>query len=257
MEKIKTKIIRQKNRALVLSFADSLKMVEQIHRQSGGNEVPRDSLKPIIGSKPTSSLYDRKLATLKAYGLIDVVGDRVSLTPLGKTYAMPISPEAKQQAMLQIFRKVPLFDGLLSRYEGKPLEINEFFHNLVAHDFEIPPEDVATWIKDFIEGARLAGVLTSEGGQDVIRCLPGSAGAPSPKPQGGASEMEQLEELHEQSGEVVSFRVLGAKTQINIPDKIDPELLKETYFATDDFLEMLRRKYKRLTAKDIDSKKNN
>ena len=55
----------------------------------------------------------------------------------------------------------------------------------------------------------------------------------------------------------MSFRVLGAKTQQNIPDKIDPELLKETYFATDDFLETLRRKYKRLTGKEIESTEDN
>ncbi len=60
------------------------------------------------------------------------------------------------------------------------------------------------------------------------------------------------EEVQEQSEGVVSLRILGGKTQMNIPDKIDPELLKETYFATDDVLEMMRRKYKRLTGNDID-----
>lgn len=246
---------RLKNRALAVNFADAFRMVEQIHRQGGGNEVPKDSLKPIIGSKPTSSLYDRKLAALKAYGLIDVHDERVSLSSVGKAYAMPISPEAKKQAMLQAFRKIPLFDGLLSRYEGKPLEINEFFHNLVAHDFEIPADDVGTWIKDFIDGARLVGILTSEGGHDVVR-LPSAAGAPSPKIQGEAPAMEHLEEVHEQSVEMVSLKILGGKTQINIPEKIDPNLLKETYFATDDALEMMRRKYKRLTGKDIESEEN-
>jgi len=236
---------RHKNRALAVNFADALKMVEQIHRQGGGNEVPKDSLKPIIGSKPTSSLFHRKLAALKSYGLIDVHKERVSLSPLGKTYAMPISPEAKRQAMLQAFRKIPLFDGLLSRYEGKPLEINEFFHNLVAHDFDIPSDDVATWIKDFIDGARLAGVLTSEGGEDVVR-LPGSAGAPSFKPKGGAPAMEP-EEIQEQLGDLVSLRILGAKTHLDIPDKIAEKLLVETIGATEDALEHLRRKLSRLT----------
>ena len=94
-------------------------MVEQIHRQGGGNEVPKDSLKPIIGSKPTSSLYDRKMAVLKAYGLIEVQDERVSLSPLGKAYAMPISPEGKQQAVLQAFMKIPLFDGLVSGSRGR------------------------------------------------------------------------------------------------------------------------------------------
>lgn len=243
---------RRKNRAIALGLADALRMVEQIHRQGGGGGVPRNSLESIIDSKPTSSLYDRKLAALKSYGLIETQGNMVSLSPLGKAYATPISSENKKQSALQAFRNIPLFDGLLSRFEGKPLPaINEFFHNLVADAYSVPHEEVAKWIREFIEGAKFADILISEEGQEVVR-LPGSVGAPSPKPQGGAPAME-TEEVHEQSGEVVSLRILGGKTQINIPDKIDPELLKETFFATDDVLEMMRRKYKRLTGEDIDT----
>ncbi len=248
------KMTRRKNRAIALGLADALRMVEQIHRQGGGGGVPRNSLESIIASKPTSSLYDRKLAALKSYGLIETQGDMISLSPLGVAYATPVSPENKKQSALQAFRNIPLFDGLLIRFEGKPLPaINEFFYNLVAQSFKVPHEETSKWIREFIDGAKFADILVSEDGQEVVR-LPGSVGAPNP--QGGAPEME-LEELQGQSGEVVSFRVLGAKTQQNIPDKIDPELLKETYFATDDFLETLRRKYKRLTGKEIESTEDN
>lgn len=251
------KTTRRKNRAIALGLADALRMVEQIHRQGGGGAVPRNSLESIIESKQTSSLYDRKLAALKSYGLIEAQGDMVSLSPLGKAYATPTSAENKKHSALQAFRNIPLFEGLLSRFEEKPLPaINEFFLNLVAETYSVPHEEVSKWIREFYDGAKFTVVLITEDGQEVVR-LPGSVGAPSLKTQGGAPVMEQLEEMQDQSEEVVSFRVLGAKTQTNIPDKIDPELLKETYFVTDDFLETLRRKYKRLTGKDIESPENN
>jgi hypothetical protein len=237
---------RRKNRAIALGLADALRMVEQIHRQGGGGGVPRNSLESIIDSKPTSSLYDRKLAALKSYGLIETQPDMISLSPIGKAYATPISPESKKQSALQAFRNIPLFDGLLSRFEGKPLPaINEFFHNLVAEAYSVPHEEVSKWIREFIDGAKFTDILVTVDGQEVVR-LPGSVGAPSPKPQGGATAME-LEELQEQSGELVGLKIHGAKTQMNIPDKVDEKLLIETIGATEDALEHLRRKLARLT----------
>lgn len=243
------------SRALALNLSGALGMMEPIHRQGGGNEVPKTSLESIVGSKATSSLFHVKMAALKAYGLINTHGEMVSLSPLGKAYATPVSPEGQKQTAIQAFRKVPLFENLLNRYSGNPLpEIDQFFYNLLHTSYGVPIEEAPKWMKKFVEGARLVGLLVSDGGHEVVR-LPGSVGAPSPNPQGGAPTME-TEELQEQSGEVVSLRILGGKTQINIPDKIDPDLLKETYYATDDVLEMMRRKYKRLTGKEIESEKH-
>lgn len=235
---------RRKNRAIALGLADALRMVEQIHRQGGGGGVPRNSLESIIDSKPTSSLYDRKLAALKSYGIIETQSDMVSLSPLGKAYATPISPENKKQSALQAFRNISLFDGLLSRFEGKPLPaINEFFHNLVADAYSVPHEEVAKWIREFIEGAKFAGILVSEDGQEVVR-LPGSVGAPSPLPKGGAPTMET--EGTRLTGEVVDVRILGGGLSINLPDKINADDLQESIDATEMLLKMLEAKLKKL-----------
>jgi len=58
------------------------------------------------------------------------------------------------------------------------------------------------------------------------------------------------EELHEQSGEMVSLRIRGAQIQMNIPEKVDEKLLIETIGATEDALELLRRKLSRLSEKE-------
>ncbi len=250
MEENGAKATQRTSRAIALSLSDALGMMEPIHRQGGGNEVPTSALESIVGNSSTSSSFQAKIAALKTYGLIEHGKKMVSLSPLGKAYATPLSPEDKNQTAIQAFRKVPLFENLLSRFSGNPLpELDKYFYNLLNANYGVPVEEAPKWMKRFVEGARLVGVLVSEGGQDVVH-LPGSVGAPSPKPQGGAPM--GTEEVQEQSEGVVSLRILGGKTQMNIPDKIDPELLKETYFATDDVLEMMRRKYKRLTGNDID-----
>jgi hypothetical protein len=235
---------RRKNRAIALGLADALRMVEQIHRQGGGGGVPRNSLESIIDSKPTSSLYDRKLAALKSYGLIETQGDMVALSSTGNAYATPISPENRKQAALQAFRNIPLFDGLISRFEGKPLPaINEFFHNLVAQSFQVPHEEVSKWIREFIDGAKFVDILVTENGQEVIR-LSGSAGAPSPKPQGGAPEMEIQETRL--TGELVDARILGGGLSVNLPDKINADDLQESIDAVDMLLKMLEAKLKKI-----------
>ena len=235
---------RRKNRAIALGLADALRMVEQIHRQGGGGGVPRNSLESIIDSKPTSSLYDRKLAALKSYGLIETQGDMVALSSTGNAYATPISPENRKQAALQAFRNIHLFDGLISRFEGKPLPaINEFFHNLVAQSFQVPHEEVSKWIREFIDGAKFVDILVTENGQEVIR-LSGSAGAPSPKPQGGAPEMEIQETRL--TGELVDARILGGGLSVNLPDKINADDLQESIDAVDMLLKMLEAKLKKI-----------
>ncbi len=235
----------RKGRAIALGLVDALRMVEQIHRQGAGSDVPKTSLGHILGSKPTSSLFDRKVAALKSYGLIETRGEMIALTPLGKTYAMPTSAEEKSQIALQAFREVSLFDRLLSQYNGNPLpEINQFFYNQVASTYGISNEEVAKWIKEFMGAARHTGCLVSEQGHDVVR-LPDPVGAPLPQLKGDAPTMN-IQETQE-SFEMVSLRIEGAQMTVNVPDKVDPNLLKETIGATEDALELLRRKWKRLT----------
>jgi hypothetical protein len=232
------------SRALALSLSEALGIMEPIHRQGGGNEVPKTSLESIMSSKVKSSLFAAKMAALKAYGIIETHGEMVSLSPLGKAYATPISPEDKKQTAIQAFRKVPLFENLLSRYSGNPLpEIDQFFYNLLHSTYEIPIEEAPKWMKKFVEGARLVGLLVSEGGHDVVR-LPGSVGAPSPKPQGGAPTMEIKETV--QAGEVVDVRILGGGLSINLPDKINAEDLQESIDAADMLLKMLEAKLKKI-----------
>jgi hypothetical protein len=248
MEMVKVKLIRRKNRAIALGLAEALRMVEQIHRQGGGGGVPRNSLESIIDSKPTSSLYDRKLAALKSYGLIETREEMVTLSPLGKAYVTPTSPENKKDSALQAFRNIPLFEGLLSRFEGKALPaINQFFLNLVAETYSVPHEEVAKWLREFFDGAKFTGILVSEDGQEVVH-VPGSVGAPSPLPKGGAPAMstEQTALAELLDGELVDARILGGKLMVNLPDEISLAVLKKSIYAAKRFLAMLEDKEKQI-----------
>lgn len=244
---------KRKTRAISLGLAESLNMVEQIHRQGGGAPVPKESLEHIVESKPTSSLFQRKLAALKTYGLVETQEDMVLLTPLGKAYATPTSPEQKNQVALQAFRKIPLFEKLINQYNGKPLpEINQFFYNLLASTYGVPHEEAPKWIKEFVDGARFVSILVPEEGHETVR-LPGTVGTPSLDSTAGAPSMES-EETQEHSGDVVSLIIQGAKTQMNFPEKIDEEMLQEAIGATEDYLELLKRKLSRLTGKEYEPK---
>jgi hypothetical protein len=238
------KMTKPKRRNLVigLSLGDALRVVEQIHRQGGGGKVPKSSLAPMVGSKATSSLFERKISALRAYGLIDVQGDEVSLTQLGRTYAMPVSPEAKVEAMLQAFKRVPLFDSLLDRYNGSPLpETNEFFYNMVAESYDVPQEEAHKWVTRFIKGIRHIGALSIEAGQEVVR-LPGAlVGTPSTD-IGGENDMGTGVAEQQVGGvEVVDVRILGGKMLLNLPDGVSSAALKKTIDTTEVALDAMRK----------------
>jgi hypothetical protein len=257
---------KRKNRVIALGLADALNVAEQIHRQGGGDKVPKESLVPMVKSKPTSSLFERKVSALRSYGLISVQGEEILLTQLGKAYAIPITPEDRTNIALKVFLKIPIFSNLLNRYNNSPLpEINEFFYNLVAASYDVPQEDAPKWVNEFINGAKLAGVLVSEGGHEYIR-LPGQVSAPFSKipmlvtPVSSTSALGEIdkkpqEELPEQE-EIVHLRISGGKVIMNIPDEIGPEILKKSIDAAKDALLMMKSRYDRLMGKqDNDGEK--
>jgi len=249
----------RKERAIIVGLVDALRMVEQIHLQGGGVPVPKNTLEHILDSKPKSSFYDRKLAALRSYGLIDTRNDVVTLTPLAEGYAMPVSAEQKSQIALQAFRKISLFDKILNQYDGKSLpNIDQFFYNLIATTYGLPYEEVPKWLKEFVEGARHTGVLVSEGGREIVR-LSSSVGAspavPAAAPKQGASTMTVQEA--QTSTEMVNLQILGGQMTMNVPEDIEAEDLKNTIGATEDALELLLRKWFRLTGKKWGEPNNN
>jgi hypothetical protein len=189
-------------------------------------------------------LFERKIAALRSYGLVEVSGDEVSLTQLGRAYAVPVSPEARVKTGLQAFRRISLFDALLSRYNGSPLpEINEFFTNMVAETYDVPHDEAPKWMREFISGARHAGVFVTEAGQEIVR-LPGPVGAPST--DRGEFDMG-IGAAEQQIGgvEVVDVRILGGKMLLNLPDEIAPSLLRKSIAVMRDALTMMENKLER------------
>ena len=237
--------VRRKNRAIALGLADALKVVEQVNRQGGGAKIPKSSLAPMVKSKATSSLFDRKLSALRSYGLVDVSGDEVSLTQLGRAYAVPTSPEARAETTLQAFRRVSLFESLLNRYNGSPLpEINEFFYNMVAETYDVPVNEAPKWVMEFIYGARHAGVLIAEAGQEIVLLL-SPVGTPSTDAEGENDMGTVVAEQQIGGVEVVDVRILGGKMRLSLPDEIAPSLLRKSIAAMKDALTIVENRLKR------------
>ena len=43
----------------------AIEWLQQIHRQGGGDAIPKSALEPMVKSKPTSSSFVRKLSVLE------------------------------------------------------------------------------------------------------------------------------------------------------------------------------------------------
>src|ERR1700730_17270732 len=93
-----------------LGLADAISLVEEIYIQAGGT-ANYNLLSRIFDNSPSSSSFTKKLAWLKAYGLVaEPTKGTVSLSETGLAIAAPQSPEAAATAKKEAFLRIDIYN---------------------------------------------------------------------------------------------------------------------------------------------------
>jgi hypothetical protein len=163
-------------RAPYLSLGEALRVVEQIHEQGAGS-VTLETLSPILGNSVKSSSFQRKLSALRTFELVDLAGERVSLTRLALGYVAPTSDAEKADAVFQAFRNVPFARTLHDRYGGGLLPGRDIMANVLLREYGVTDPNNLRWTDFFLTGLRTAGLLNQVGGRASVLTKPGSLGA--------------------------------------------------------------------------------
>ena len=142
----------------ILSFDESIAILEQAGNTIG-YEGALDDLSRKAGNTPTSSIFTKKLAALKNYGLITVTGDKFYITELGQRIVNPTSPEQRAEALLESFLKIEVHRAIYEKYKGKLLPESTFLSNFINKELDIPYELKKDWADYFIAAADYAGIL--------------------------------------------------------------------------------------------------
>jgi hypothetical protein len=150
-----------------LSLEEAATIITDYYEQTGGDQTTYDPLSSITNNSSGSSVFWRKLATMKNYGLIQEESRLLSLTPLGLRIAAPHDPAERVEALKQAFLNVEIFKNAYERYKGKILPLDQFLEN--AFTSYVPKELAAEWVEKFKSSAYAAGLLENRGGKVQVR----------------------------------------------------------------------------------------
>lgn len=173
-----------------MALEEATTIITSFYENTGG-EASVDAISSLTNNTSASSVFQRKLATLRNYGLIQEGAQEqsrvVSLTELGLRIAAPHDPAQKVEAQKEAFLKIEVFKNAYERYKGRILPQDEFLIN--AFTSSVPRELAAEWVEKFKSSAETAGLIEMRNGKLQVR---ESVLVPAPdrggeKPSGDAS----------------------------------------------------------------------
>ncbi len=169
------------------SIREGERLVEAIAKAGGTEASEDDAMKAINLQSKSSRSWTYRLSTAIQFGLVQKTGrgeaTRVFITSLGRMISMPESPDEVQVARMRAFLTPPLYQQLAKRYAGAPLPDAKGLANVLARDFAILPSVSEVAAEAFIESARHAGAVGSNG---RLSANGGAVAAPAQAPAGDA-----------------------------------------------------------------------
>jgi hypothetical protein len=143
-----------------------------------------------MGRKGTNSgAFSALVGAAVKYGLLENRKGTLSVTARYKDYKLAYDDGQRVQALRAAFLNVPLFRGIYERFVGKAVP-TDILDKLLIREFEVP-EVLASRVGEyFLEGAKLAQML-SDGGV-LLQESGGAAGQASAAPS-AAEAKESIE----------------------------------------------------------------
>lgn len=170
-------------------LAASIALAEAVY-QLGGVCSP-DQLTAALGYKSTASgtFLTRLAAANKHFSLVEVSGERITVTERGKKILSPVLPEDAVKAKVEAFLSVQLFARVYEQFKGAQLPPEAGLKNLFRNTYAVLPDRVATAVRVFLNSAEQAGFFDATSGERSRLIAPSSiapaamALAPEPKKQ--------------------------------------------------------------------------
>jgi hypothetical protein len=186
-----------------MTLEEASTIITSFYENTGG-EASVDALSSLTNNTSASSVFQRKLATLRNYGVIQEETQEqnriVSLTELGLRIAAPHDPAQKVEAQREAFLKIEVFKNAYERYKGRILPQDEFLIN--AFTSSVPRELAGEWVEKFKSSAETAGLIEKRNGKLQVR---ESVLVPSPEKDKGKMPADTKDEAIDQ-GEHVQQR---------------------------------------------------
>lgn len=160
-EKVTRKGLRQKSpNAPAYGLQECLEDTRKIFRIENQVPISRESIAEHLSLAAQSGPFNRKLSSLRQYGLLEPVGKDLRVSDLFLRIDHASDENDRRRALREALGRPSIFQGLLSQYEttggGMPSDIN--LTNQLVLKYRFTKKNAETVAKAFLESSRLAGL---------------------------------------------------------------------------------------------------
>src|SRR5438309_2003833 len=132
--------------------------------RNAGGDASEEEFATMIETSRTSSYFNLKLNSIRAYGLLEYTAGRVRVTTLGKRVITPLDASERESALISAMSHFPVFKALTDRYLGKNEPEKQYVEHALLTDQKAKP-DASEWAECFLKSARYAGLFKFQGPQ--------------------------------------------------------------------------------------------
>ena len=221
---------RQKSpNAPAYSLQECQEDTRKIFRIEGQVPISRESIAEHLGLAAQSGPFNRKLSSLRQYGLLDPIGKDLRVSDLFLRIDHAPDEGERRRSLREALGRPAIFQGLLAQYEnsGTPSDIN--LTNQLVLKYRFTKKNAETVAKAFLESCRFAGL--SQGRPPVSSYSPASSSLLPTKvsppelsyPKEEVSEYNRRkEEIQAQCRQEIPLGI-GRRAVIELPEDVTKE----------------------------------
>lgn len=149
--------MRQKSpNAPAYSLQDCQEDARRIFRIEGQASLSRESIAEHLGLASHSGPFNRKLSSLRQYGLLDPTGKDFRVSDLFLRIDQSFDDNDRRRAIREAIGRPAIFQSLLAHYENSGLPSDLNLTNQLLLKYKFTKKNAETVAKAFLESCRLA-----------------------------------------------------------------------------------------------------
>ena len=143
------------------SFTDAIEIAEVV--KTAGGKAPIGYVADGLNMSESGGGFRGKINGATKYGFVSKSDDGLILTELADQYFHPISENDRQQALIQAFRSVPLFNDLLERLSGQEIDKN-ILENMLIRIYDVNRKVASKVAGYFLKGNEIVQIMEERPG---------------------------------------------------------------------------------------------
>jgi hypothetical protein len=221
---------RQKSpNAPAYSLQECQEDTRKLFRAESQVPISRESIAEHLGLAAQSGPFNRKLSSLRQYGLLDPIGKDLRVSDLFLRIDHATDESERRRALREALGRPAVFQGLLAHYEnsGMPSDIN--LTNQLILKYRFTKKNAETVAKAFLESWRFAGLSQ---GRPLTSPFPPIPSVPAPNkvslpepPQLGAP-LSTLDHRKEERSTQCRQEIplgMGRRAVLELPEDVSAE----------------------------------